>query len=161
VDPGIGLSYLSRITGGVVSCGAGLCEQCEAPSSTRCVTVVFGAICHITYHLERGVDQLPALTLERAYRIYFSYMLGKPSSLQSLSSASRLCVQPVKGGCWDYDAGKGISGRKRHLLADTLGLVLVAQGIGQQAGPSVSRVVAGRSRTVLPYLPAGVGRWRT
>src|SRR5690606_35563784 len=30
-----------------------------------------------------------------------------------------------KGQCWGYDAGKKITGRKRHLLVDTLGLILV------------------------------------
>lgn len=30
-----------------------------------------------------------------------------------------------KGGCWGYAAGKNVTGRKRHLLVDTLGLVLV------------------------------------
>ena len=29
-----------------------------------------------------------------------------------------------KGRCWGYDAGKKITGRKRHLLVDTLGLIL-------------------------------------
>jgi putative transposase len=29
-----------------------------------------------------------------------------------------------KGSCWGYASGKKITGRKRHLLLDTLGLIL-------------------------------------
>lgn len=36
---------------------------------------------------------------------------------QSVRTAER------RGNCWGYDAGKRISGRKRHLITDTLGLI--------------------------------------
>lgn len=32
-----------------------------------------------------------------------------------------------KGGCYGYDAGKQVAGRKRHVVVDTLGLLLAVQ----------------------------------
>jgi putative transposase len=56
-------------------------------------------------------------------------LLRKAAGRQSAPSAAILDSQSVKtterGGEKGYDAGKNVNGRKRHILVDTLGLLLV------------------------------------
>jgi putative transposase len=56
-------------------------------------------------------------------------LLRKAAARQGVPSAAILDSQSVKtterGGEHGYDAGKNVNGRKRHILVDTLGLLLV------------------------------------
>lgn len=72
-------------------------------------------------------------------------------------TAAILDSQTVKsdphGGAVGYDAAKRIKGRKRHLLVDTLGLVLAAvvtaASVPERAG---ARALLGKALTWLPWL---------
>jgi len=66
-----------------------------------------------------------------------------------------------QGGLRGYDAGKKVTGRKRHLLVDTLGLVVVvvvvhAANVQDRQGATM---VLLRAKHVCPRLRVHLGRW--
>src|SRR4051794_38779818 len=65
-----------------------------------------------------------------------------------------------QGGVRGYYAAKSVSGRKRHLLVDTLGLVLlVCSHGGQCAGSCSSPDLVDCAGREFPAFARGVGRW--
>lgn len=72
-------------------------------------------------------------------------------------SAAIIDSQSVKtvsvGGCRGYDAGKKIKGRKRHILVDTLGLLLiVVVHVANIQDRDGARLVLNKARGFLPRL---------
>ena len=65
-----------------------------------------------------------------------------------------------QGGIRGYDAAKNVSGRKRHILVDTLGLVLLVVVTAANAGPDSGTHPAGDTGHAIPALACGLGRWR-
>ena len=64
------------------------------------------------------------------------------------------------GGPRGHDAGKKINGRKRHILVDTLGLLLAASFIPQRPGPRRARRAAHAHPPPLPLLRPDLRRRR-
>jgi putative transposase len=57
-----------------------------------------------------------------------------------------------QGGLRGYDAGKKVSGRKRHLLVDTLGLILVVVHAASRQDRQGTRLVCLRAKRRYPRL---------
>ena len=54
----------------------------------------------------------------------FEWLLKKRSRLRQRSWTVSRSRRRKKGDCCGYDASKKINGRKRHLIVDTLGVIL-------------------------------------
>jgi len=80
---------------------------------------------HIWYYYKKWTDDGTWEALNDALRRTLRQMLGKEPdpSLGIIDSQSVKATEA--GGERGYDGGKHINGRKRHILADTLGLLIV------------------------------------
>ena len=107
------------------------------PSSICCERAVHGACCHMISRLGRPsmaistagatASCLPTSTPHYVNRC--AWLRGAMQPLRQPSSTfDKLRSQSVKtteqGGDRGYDAGKKINGRKRHIVVDTIGLLL-------------------------------------
>ena len=75
-----------------------------------------------------------------------------------LASAGVVDSQSVRGGSTvpeasrGYDAGKRVNGRKRHVVVDTLGLLIVVMVTAASVQDRDSGVVLARAKTLMPSL---------
>jgi putative transposase len=77
----------------------------------------------VDYHLAKGRDRGLWRKLNKDLRRSLRRQLGR----QEAPSAGVVDSQSVKGSVHEgngYDGGKKVNGRKRHVLVDTLGLLL-------------------------------------
>ena len=79
-----------------------------------------------------------------------------PPAERSIDSQSVKTTE--KGGSDTYDAGKKVSGRKRHIVVDTTGLLLaVVVHASQYPGPGRSQAGAGQTAEPFPPAPDHLG----
>ena len=106
-------------------------EICNA-IFTSCAAAAPGACCRTTYRRGRpsmatsgpGAAMAPGSASMTGYARRCAWPPGDSRSRARPSWTARASRQR-RGGVRGYDAGKKVSGRKRHLLVDTLGLLLL------------------------------------
>src|SRR3954452_3859534 len=108
----------ARTHTGWPSCQAQQTRNPEWPSSTPFAVAVPGSCCHMILAPWRTV-----------YHYFWSWR--RNGTWQKIHDGIRASVRTAAGrhpepsGAIGYDAAKNVSGRKRHVLVDTLGLVLL------------------------------------
>lgn len=73
---------------------------------------------------EIGVFQGPGKKINTQLRKYLRKLEGKDSQPSAAAMDSQTVKTTSVGGIRGYDGGKKVNGRKRHILVDTLGLLL-------------------------------------
>jgi hypothetical protein len=89
------------------------CAPFSTPSFTCCAPVARGATCQRTFRLPNRVLSLSPLASQRN---------AQPSA--AIIDAQSVKTVEESAGICGFDAHKCVKGRKRHVLVDTLGLLL-------------------------------------
>lgn len=107
----------------------------------------------VYYYLQRWRADGTWQTLNDTLRRDLRRQVGKDPEPSAAITDSQSVKTTEKGGTHGYDAGKQVNGRKRHILVDTLGLLLLvvvtAASVQDRDG---ARLVLDQVKTALPRL---------